>query len=199
MKVFSKLVLTVAMLMSVAAKADDISLGLPAYGGTGCPAGTVDAVLSPDNKVLSVLFDGFVAEAGRSSGKTMDRKSCNLAVPVHVPQGFSVSLISVDYRGFVSVPSGAEARFSAEYFFGGSTGPKVNNIFRGPQDQDYTLTDNLLATALVWSPCGADVNLRVNTSMLARTNWRRDDVLATVDSADVQAGILYHLQWRRCN
>jgi len=28
-------------------------------------------------------------------------KSCNVAIPVHVPQGFSVSVLQVDYRGFI--------------------------------------------------------------------------------------------------
>jgi len=39
--------------------ADDISLGEPGYGGTGCPAGTVSVTLSPDAKSLSLLFDQY--------------------------------------------------------------------------------------------------------------------------------------------
>jgi hypothetical protein len=34
---------------------------------------------------------------------------------------------------------------------------------------------------------------------MAKTNRRMDDTLATVDSADFKAGLIYHLQWRRCN
>src|SRR5262249_52788568 len=62
---------------------DDIYLGIPSYGGTGCPAGTASVTLSPDAKALSILFDTYVAEVGGTSGKTLDRKSCNVAVPVH--------------------------------------------------------------------------------------------------------------------
>lgn len=193
-------VLIAALLSSSAlANANGLTLGHPNYGGTGCPGGSVATTVSPDQKTLSILFDQFVAEAGRSAGKTIDRKSCNIAIPVHVPQGFSVSVISVDYRGYVSVPSGGEARFSAEYFFAGQRGPVRTEVFRGPADEDYMITDDLIATALVWSPCGANTNIRINASMLAKSNAKRDDVLATVDSTDVSTGLIYHLAWRRCN
>jgi hypothetical protein len=44
--------------------ADDISLGEPGYGGTGCPAGTVSVTLSPDAKSLSLLFDQYQVAVG---------------------------------------------------------------------------------------------------------------------------------------
>ena len=46
------------------AYADDISLGQPGYGGTGCPSGSVSATLSPDSKSLSLLFDSYLVQAG---------------------------------------------------------------------------------------------------------------------------------------
>jgi hypothetical protein len=187
------------MAMSAAAVADDIRLGEPSYGGTGCPAGTASVSLSPDSKALSILFDQYVVEAGRATGKRLERKSCNVAIPVHVPQGLSVSVFKVDYRGFNSLPAGANSEFNVEYFFAGSRGPLYSRKFYGPLDADYTLTNNLLATAQVWSPCGADVILRTNSSMRVNTNIRQEQTLATVDSADIEAGLIYHLQWRRCN
>jgi hypothetical protein len=53
--------------------------------------------------------------------------------------------------------------------------------------------------AIVWSGCGANTILRANTTMLVQSNSRRQQAMATVDSADVQAGLIYHLQWRRCH
>ncbi len=176
---------------------DTIQLGQPAYGGNGCPNGSASATLSPDGKSLSVIFDQFVTEAGPASGRTLDRKSCNIAVPVFVPGGFSVSILAVDYRGFVGLPAGATARLQAEYFFAGMQGPRFAQDFRGRIDQDYTFSNTLGVQAMVWSPCGADVNLRVNASMMVR-NTTRQDALATVDSADFNAGIIYQVQMRRC-
>ncbi len=197
---FAKNLATVSLLaLSMNVLADDIALGFPVTGGTGCPNGTASATLSPDQKSLSIIFDQFVTEAGPASGRTMDRKSCNVAIPVHIPNGFSISIIGIDYRGFVSLPQGAMAQLQAEYFFAGMQGPRFAQTFNGRQDQSYIFTNKLAAQAVVWSPCGADVNMRVNASMMIRNASRLTDAMATVDSADVSAGIVYQYQIRRCN
>jgi len=188
---------TIGLAQNAFAQAGGVRLGEPAYGGTGCPAGSAAAVLSPDATTLSILFDAYVAEAG-GAASSIDRKSCNLAVPVHIPQGFSVSVFKVDYRGFASIPRGGMGRFTAEYFFAGSRGPRASRYFGGGTDSDYLFSNEVLGTATVWSACGADTNLRVNTAMMVRSNRANHVALATVDSADVQAGLIYHLRWRRC-
>jgi hypothetical protein len=180
--------------------AEDLKLGEASYGGTGCPAGSASVSLAPDQKSLSILFDSYVAESGYTTGRTVDRKSCNIVIPVKVPQGFSVSIFQVDYRGFNAVPAnGASTRFNAEYFWAGIRGPKISRIFRGPLNDNFTVSDELLTTALVWAPCGKSVNLRVNTSMVAISNQNFDQTMGAVDSADVSGGIIYHLQFRRCH
>lgn len=178
--------------------ADNIRLGDPSYGGTGCPAGSAAVALSPDAKSLSILFDQYVVEAGGNSGRDTDRKTCNIAVPVHVPQGLSVSVFKVDYRGFNSLPYGSYSQFNVEYFFAGNRGPSYQKTFNGYLTDNYLLSNTLTASAIVWSPCGQDVNLRVNSSMLVRTNAQRHQAFATVDSADIRSGLVYHLSWRRC-
>lgn len=188
---------TVVMSSQVFAQ-DGVRLGTPGYAGTGCPAGSASAVLSPDAKELSILFSNFVAEAGGITGKQIDRKNCSIAVPVFVPQGFSVSVLSIDYRGFNALPAGGSSTMQAEYFFAGQRGPIFRKSFVGPVNDDYTFTNNLIASALVWSACGAQVTLRANTSASVITNRSMEDAMVTVDSADVSATMLYHLQWRRC-
>lgn len=179
------------------AYADDIYLGEPGYGGTGCPGGSVSATLSPDAKSLSLLFDSYLVEAGGDTGKSFDRKSCNIAIPVHVPQGLSVSVLSIDYRGYNNVPSGATSQFNVEYFFAGARGPTFTKSFKGPIDDDYLIQNQLTAQATVWSKCGADVNLRTNSSIRVTTKQNKQ-ALATVDSQDVSAAIVYQLQWKKC-
>ncbi len=190
----------VVAIMSIAsaAHADGIRLGIPAYGGNGCPAGSASATLSDDASQLSILFDSFSAEAGGSSGRSLDRKACNLAIPVHVPQGFSVSLIRADYRGFNAIPAGGRSTFNVEYFFAGQQGPRYSKTFMGPQQSDYTISNALIAQAVVWSPCGQDVILRTNANVMAMTNSRFEQIMTTVDSADFSSGIIYQLQWRQC-
>lgn len=194
-KLLSLMFLTAALTST--AHAGGIELGEPGYAGKGCPAGSASVTLAPDNKSLSILFDEYYVEAG--GRKKLQRKNCSIAIPVHVPQGFSVSLIDVDYRGYVSVPRGGRARFSASYFFAGQRGPRFTKNFRGGFDDDYLIQNKLGVYASVWSACGADVNLRVNTAMLLKTNRQGDDAIATVDSADVSAGMVYHLKWKKCH
>ena len=181
------------------ARAEGLKLGEPQYAGTGCPAGSASVALSPEESTLSVLFDQYVVEAG-GNGKQFDRKNCNLAIPIKIPQGYSYSIIAVDYRGFVSVPRGGRAQLSVNYFLSNAPGTvRTTKSFQGPLQSDYVKNDRLGLEAIVWSPCGADTILRTNTAMLVQSNGMMDDAMATVDSIDVGTGIEYHLQWRRCN
>ncbi len=186
------------MLSAPAFAADDISLGKPGYGGTGCPDGSVSATLSPDAKSLSLLFDKYQVAVGGTTAKSFDRKSCNIAIPVHVPQGLSVSILKIDFRGFNQLPQSATSQFNVEYFFAGTRGPAFQKVFRGPLQEDYLINNELTVQAVVWSGCGADVNLRTNSSMRVQTVANRE-AMASIDTQDVNAGIIYQLQWRPCN
>ncbi len=176
---------------------DGITLGEPGYGGTGCPGGSVSATLSPDATSLSLLFDSYLVEAGGDTGKSFDRKSCNIAIPVHVPQGYAVSILSIDYHGYNNFPKGANSQFNVEYFFAGARGPVFSQKFNGPKDEDYLIQNKLTAQTIVYSACGADVNLRTNSSIRVTTT-KNQQALATVDSEDVSAAIIYQLQWKKC-
>jgi len=179
------------------ASAQGITLGEPSYGGTGCPGGSVGVSLSPDATSLSLLFDTYIVEAGGTTGRAFDRKACNVSIPVNVPQGYSVSILQVDYRGFNALPAGARSTFGVEYFFAGGRGPTFNRTFTGSLTDEYLIRNQLVASALVWSACGADVNLRTNSSMRVQTTQNRQ-AMATVDSEDVAAALVYHFQWRQC-
>jgi hypothetical protein len=180
-----------------AAANDDIALGNPGYGGSGCPNGSVSATLSPDAKTLSLIFDQYEVSAGGSTGRSYDRKACNVAIPVFVPAGYSIAVLSVDYRGYNHLPYRATSQFNVEYFFAGSRGPSFRRSFWGSLDSDYFINNQLVAENLVWSPCGADVNLRTNSSMRVAT-YNNAEASSTVDSQDVNAAIVYHLKMRRC-
>lgn len=187
-----------AFAAAVPAHADDISLGVPGYGGSGCPGGSVSATLSPDGKALSLIFDEYIVSAGGMTGRSFDRKSCNVAIPVHVPNGYSIAVFSVDYRGFNQLPARAMSQFNVEYFFAGSRGPAFRRSFYGALQSDYFINNQLGVESLVWSPCGADVNLRTNSSMRVNT-FNNAEAMASVDSQDVSAAIIYRIQMRRCS
>lgn len=196
---FKKVLITLAGLMiSAAASAQQLQIGEVGYGGNGCPVGSASATVSPDGTAVSVLFDQFITEAGGTTGRSVDRKSCNLSIPIRVPNGYSVAVFQVDYRGFNSVPSGGFNRFEAEYFWAGARGPRISRQFNGPLTDSFTLTDNLIASTVVWSPCGQSVTMRVNASMMSKTNATNRQTLGMVDSADLSSAVIYHYRFQRC-
>lgn len=183
---------------SLSSFADELRLEEPTYGGTGCPAGSASAALSPDKKSLTLLFDQYAVSTGGATNKISDRKACNIAVPVHVPSGMTISIFKIDYRGFNNLPLGAYAMFNVEYFFAGTRGPGYRKTFNGPLSDNYLLNNDLQGQAIIWSPCGEDVLLRANTNMFVKTTPNMAEAMSTVDSVDVKAGIQYHLNWQRC-
>ncbi|MBH8556120.1 DUF4360 domain-containing protein [Nostocaceae cyanobacterium CENA357] len=157
------------------------------YGGNGCPDGSASVSVSPDGQELSILFDQFIAVGNKVA---QSRKSCNMSIPIRVPQGFQISLYDADYRGYVA-PS-TIGRLRAEYFFAGQRGPVFSRTFRG--ESDYNVRDQLVTMADVWSRCGDSVNMRVNAAMTANGQG-----MATVDSFDLaHRGLVYHIKYRQC-
>ena len=51
--------------------------------------------------------------------------------------------------------------------------------------------------AVTWSACGEDVILRTNPSVRVQTTQNKPAV-ATLDSEDINASIVYQLQWKSC-
>ncbi|MBK1990716.1 DUF4360 domain-containing protein [Sphaerospermopsis aphanizomenoides BCCUSP55] len=157
------------------------------YGGNGCPEGSASVNVSPDGQELSILFDQFMALGNKSSEA---RKSCNMSIPIQVPQGFQISVYDADYRGYVAPAT--IGRLRAEYFFAGQRGPVFSRTFRG--EIDYNVRDQLVTVGDVWSRCGDSVNMRVNAAMTASGQG-----MATVDSFDLaHRGLVYHVKYRKC-
>ena len=170
------------------------------HGGTGCPDGTVRAILSEDRTEASVLFDTYYADTAER-GSRLVRVSCNIGLSLEIPSGLSASLITMDYRGFISIPEGGLASLRAEYFFAGQAiGQSLNQSWSTPTPlggDDFVVNDNIVG--LAFSQCGDDVIARANTSILARRGAELADTLIQVDSLDTTAGLLYRFQWRICD
>ncbi|MEH1795542.1 DUF4360 domain-containing protein [Nostoc sp.] len=166
---------------------DKVEIVSAEYGGNGCPEGSASVSVSPDGQELSILFDKFIAVGNKAEER---RKSCNLSIPIKIPQGFQISLYDADYRGYVAPAT--TGRLRAEYFFAGQRGPVFSRTFKG--ESDYNVRDQLVTVANVWSRCGDSVNMRVNAAMTASGQG-----MATVDSFDLaHRGLVYHVKYRQC-
>ncbi|KAB8029218.1 DUF4360 domain-containing protein [Fluviispira multicolorata] len=171
----------------------------PSYGGTGCPAGTARAVVSPDLKSFTMIFDEYVASAKGSNG--LDRKNCQIIVNFEFPQGWSYSIIRMDYRGFYNLSAGATAKQQSLYYFQGSLQQgRLFTLFTGPTQGDYTISDTLGVNDVVWSPCGDMRALNINTSLLASVGANNPNGYShlTTDSVDGNVQTTYALQWKKC-
>lgn len=170
------------------------------YAGTGCPAGTVAENISPDHKAFTLLFDSYVAEAGPGIPLSAARKNCQLNVDLDFPPGWTYTIATVDYRGFVALDAGVTALQKSSYYFQGEfrTG-ELQTSFNVARQGDYQIRDVLGLSAYVWSPCGAQRSLNINTQVrVDNSRNRRGQGLITTDSIDGTLTHVYGLTWRRC-
>jgi hypothetical protein len=172
-----------------------------AYAGSGCPAGSVAGTLSPDAKAFTLLFDDFVASIGPGVPITENRKNCALSVDLHIPNGWSFALASVDYRGFAQLDQGIHGTQKSTYYFQGNLQQASTQLnLAGPFSEDYLRRDILGLTNIVWSKCGETRALNVNAQV--RLTKAGGAATAggqmTVDTIDGAVLQVWHLLWKKC-
>lgn len=183
----------------------DVELGEPSFSGSGCNPYEASAVLSPDKKVLSILFDNFIVEAGDGLAPSA-QKVCQTQVPINVPQNFQVAIITLDYRGFEYIPLGSRTSIRTEYNFqNGSNKTRTlahskSKMGKGEDDEYFLSTKLGTQNAKFWSHCGKNTTLNIKTTLQAHANRTQDPVLITIDSADssIDQGMQYFLEYRPC-
>lgn len=171
-------------------------LGEPTIGGNGCPQGSVSLTLGEEAKTLAINFEEYAVELwGR---RKLDRKSCQLAIPVHLPKGLTVSLVALDYSGYNYLPDGATTTLTTETFFAGTQGEKLATDFVGALDDSFHVNQTVGLDNAISSECKQDVILRVNSSLKARGNEYGDYLYSAVDSLNASGGIVYRLRFAKC-
>lgn len=180
---------------------DYVEIDSISYAGTGCPAGTVAENLSDDGQAFTLLFDEYVAEVGPGISRKESRKNCVVNLDLKFPQGWSFTIMEVDYRGYVSLDSRIKAEQKSDYYFQGQRGSAaLKTAFTGPIDEDFELNDTLALSALVWSPCGANRSLNIKTQVrLNNSRNRRGSGIITTDSIDGELTQVYAIKWKRCH
>lgn len=176
-----------------------IEIGSLSYTGNGCPDGTARMVSSPDGQYISLLFDSFIANAGKNTEYNLeDTKICMLTVPVKVPYGYSATIKKVDYRGFLNVPKGSNAKIQIRYTYSRRQGLIYTKTFPGEFIDSFVFSNQLDARAFVWSACGESTALTIDASLKVRSNHLEETTMGSIDSADTANGLRYYLQLRTC-
>ena len=113
--------------------------------GSGCDAGSANAIITSDLNFLSVLYDRFSVEIGKGTanpGKKAAEKNCTVNVTVEVPAGWNFTFDSIDYRGYVQLPNKMTLAYqliTAEAYGGRGIGFEQNSL-QGPKNQNFVTT-----------------------------------------------------------
>jgi hypothetical protein len=164
-----------------------VTFGEPGYGGSGCPDGTAEVIRGFSNQAAIYILDAYKVGG---NGRAVDRQTCAVAISVDVPDGVSVAIRNVAIRGAADLPDGLDATVSVEAFTA-STHGEINEIpLSGAMYSGYLRFVTIPEDQLQWSACGADTNLRVNTSLRTRGDRQAD--------VSLNALIVYPLATKAC-
>ena len=180
---------------------EDMVIAVAAANGSGCPLGTADVIVSPDNKAFTVTYSEFTAQTGAGTRPTDFRKNCQLALNIDVPQGYTYAIAGADYRGFAHLERGATGTQSANYYFQGERqSTRIQHNFRGPVEANWQRTDSVGISSLSFLPCGEQRYLNVNTELRVNRGWssRNSTSFLTMDSTDGRLDTVYRLAWKKC-
>jgi hypothetical protein len=168
--------------------------------GSGCPAGSWDAAISPDGQQFTVSFDQY--EAIVNPGQAIAVKDCTLAIDLRAPGGLTFAVSNFSYKGYAWLDSpGMSARQTAKYYFSGNPIAGVDNstTMQGPFEDSFDFTDTV--AELVWSPCGPTRRLNAQTRLVLVNNAQRTGsgiINNTSDDADLRVVFHWDLSWRHC-
>ena len=163
---------------------------VPAHAQAECKA---DYVLAPDKSALSILFSDLTVEgAGSHSAQ------CSIDVALDLPEGMSLGVYRVDYRGFASLAKKATATLEVDF----NLGPKGNSrlfkrTVRGMIEDDFSFRENIGAGLMKRVGCGVDPKLDVDVSLVLEGGG---ESLATLDTSDGAStrGLVYQFDLKKC-
>jgi hypothetical protein len=177
--------------------------------GSGCQDGTWDASISEDGQTFTLRFSAY--EVNLEAGAQQAQSDCQVAIGLKSPDGLSYAVGQVFYSGYVFLEQpGMTAMHTTRYSFDGVPGSERRadrDVIRDVIDSEYTFDSPIPAPHQVWSPCGGDRTLLVNTGLMVRNNRQRTGTgymnSSAIDGSLDPGGtdvptMTWNLNWRRC-
>jgi len=145
-------------------------------------------------------FSDYIASVGPGVPITESRKNCALQIKLRFPQGWTFTVNQDNYRGFADLDNHVQSTQTAIYYFAGQVvQARLQTLFNGPYDDDYVISDTVPITSLVFSPCGSDATLVVNSAISVRkTSAGNQQGIMTTDTIDGSFRIIFNFEWHRC-
>lgn len=173
-----------------------VVIDIVTVNGTGCPPGSAAAHISPDNAAVGLEYGEYTAQVGIGSKPADSRKSCQLALAIHAPQGFTYAVAEATHQGYAHLEPGATGVVRTSYYFQGQP-PSApgSHSFSGPLDDSWQVIDAPDVTSLVYAPCGELRNLNVisDVRVIAGTSDPATTSFMTMATSSV-----YRLTWKQC-
>ncbi|PRP98624.1 DUF4360 domain-containing protein [Enhygromyxa salina] len=169
--------------------------------GAGCPSnkpGSVVSQIATDQKSFILIFQDMLLE--NPPGPPIKTTNCLASVKLHVPNGWQVSVATVNTRGYAFLEKGLTARQTSNYFFAGDPiGFSAHTQLKGYYDDFYVFTDKVPFQSVVWSKCGASAIFAINTTLNlnAIKNKKGYGIFNTTD-VDGAFKKQLHWQWKKC-
>jgi hypothetical protein len=165
----------------------------PGYAQSACPDGAFSVSQTPDGTSLTILFDAFTVESGGSAVA-----HCSLSVPLALPDGYSLGVYRVDYRGYAHLARGETAELTVDYNLGKrDNGKRFRRKTSGEHDGDFIFTENIGAGLMRRVGCGEAAELNVSIDLALRST--NGMALATLDSTDgATRGLVYYFDLKKC-
>lgn len=177
-----------------------VTVAVQTVNGSGCPAGTAQVTMQPDNTGFRISYSDFIARDGGNVPATDFRKNCQVNLLVYIPQGFTFAVARADYWGKLKLAAGATALERSNYYYQGTSDNNyVDHNLAGPVSGTWHTVDVTDDAELVYAPCGAVRSLNINTEL--RVDAGSATSTTSYISMRASEGDVYTLvqfQWKQC-
>ena len=188
--------------------------------GTGCPAGSVTSIVSPDGQSMSLLFDEFRVEipnyhpTGANASIYEAQKNCNISFTTTLPAGRLATAIgiSLQARGNTMTDAGIQSYFTTILVghrgLANSVGPQAKVIEkkmwmgRTAVGEDWVTNTNV--SVPLKSSCSSSTNkaikfeLKNHLQAKIQTSDATKSGIITVDSNDARGMLTFTLSTTPC-
>lgn len=175
----------------------ELIVGTPTFSGSGCPASSVETVVTPDQSAISILFSEFTKVVPSARVGSV---SCNMTIPIsNIPSDKKLVVTQNDFSGFLSLPKGAQSAFTATSLLkqygvvvGGSS---IYEVDYGPYNDSFYVEKNDRFATL---GCGGAAQLNIDARMTI-VNMGRESASFTLDTSNLVTGSAeFHLSLAQC-
>lgn len=166
-----------------------------------CQSGSYSAVNVSEGGTLSILFDNFSISVPPGADRGVERRFCNLQVLLNLPQGYSLGVYEVDYRGFARLSQKQQAELNVDYTVGRKNkGRGFRRRIRGAYEGEFVFSEPLAPGILKRVGCGDAAVLNIAAMLELKTKGQPEEAMVVLDSIDgaSPAGLIYHFDLKKC-